>query len=282
MQHEVISKCGGKRLKELSAQSASGGPLFTLVTPVFNGEKRIESTILSVLSQTFSSFEYIVIDGGSTDGTLDLLRKYENVIDYWITEPDLGIYDAMNKAVGLARGQWLYFIGSDDTLCDSLDAVAQYLDDDRTVYYGNVFLTGSQKIYDGKFGPWKLSRRNICQQAIFYPCCLFESEQFSLRYPVAADWEFNMRIYSNHNFRFQHIPVLVANYDNFSGVSAVGPLDERFECDKSSLIRRHLPAACYLLHRIRTIARATVYLILRRPSGRNVSKSYPAKSGGVK
>lgn len=280
MQDDVISKCGGKRLKGLSTQNNSDRPLFTVVTPVFNGAKGMEATILSVRDQKYKNLEYIVIDGGSTDGTLDLLRKYEDTIDYWGSEPDQGIYDAMNKAIGLARGQWVYFIGSDDTLCDSLNAVAQYLHDDRTVYYGNVLLTGSQKIYDGSFGSWKLSRRNICQQAIFYPRGLFESERFSLLYPVLADWEFNLRIYSNHVFRFQHIPVLIAKYDNVSGVSGLG--DDRFKRDMGSLIREHLPAVCYMLHQVGTIARSAIRWILRRPGDRGIKKSCPAKSCGVK
>jgi glycosyltransferase involved in cell wall biosynthesis len=280
MQGDAISKCGGKRLKGLSTQNNSDRPFFTVVTPVFNGAKGMEATILSVQNQKYRNIEYIVIDGGSTDGTLDLLRKYEDTIDYWVSEPDHGIYDAMNKAISLARGEWVYFIGSDDTLYDSLDAVAQYLDDRRTVYYGNVLLTGSQKIYDGAFGSWKLSRRNICQQAIFYPRGLFESERFSLLYPVLADWEFNLRIYSNHVFRFQHIPVLIAKYDNVSGVSALG--DNRFKGDMGSLIREHLPAVCYMLHQVRTIARTAVHWILRRPGDRGIKKSCPAKSCGVK
>lgn len=259
MQKDAAYISGGNRLKGLSKPNGTDGPLITVVTPVFNGDKELEASILSVLNQEYRNIEYILIDGGSTDRTLDILRKYEDSIDYWVSEPDRGIYDAMNKAVDLARGQWVYFIGSDDTLRDSLKTVAQYLVDERTIYYGNVFNTGSQTVYDGPFGPWKLSRCNICQQAIFYPRPLFESQRFSLQYPVAADWEFNLRSYSNPHFRFQYLPVLVANYNDLGGVSAVGPKDERFERNMSNLIREYLPAPYYVLHRIERSVRSAIY-----------------------
>ncbi|NCR56260.1 MAG: glycosyltransferase, partial [Microcystis aeruginosa L211-07] len=77
-------------------------PLVTIITVVFNGEKHLEQTIQSVISQTYNNVEYIIIDGGSTDGTVDIIRKYEEVIDYWVNEPDAGISDAMNKGISLA------------------------------------------------------------------------------------------------------------------------------------------------------------------------------------
>ena len=91
-------------------------PLITVITVVYNGAKHLEETIKSVLNQTYPNVEYIIIDGGSTDGTLDIIKKYEDKIDYWVSEPDEGIYDAMNKGVVLANGDYIYFIGSDDKL----------------------------------------------------------------------------------------------------------------------------------------------------------------------
>ena len=259
MQRNTVKNSGGKRCKGTSAPNGPDGPLITVVTPVFNGDKDLEASIQSVLNQEYRNIEYILIDGGSTDKTLDILRKYDDSIDYWISEPDRGIYDAMNKAVDLAHGQWVYFMGSDDALRDSLKEVAPYLVDERTVYYGNVFNTGSKKVYDGPFGPWKLCRCNICQQAILYPRSLFENQRFNLEYPVAADWEFNLRILANPHFRFQYLPVLFADYNDLGGVSAVGPVDERFQRNKSSLIRDFLPFPYYILHRIEKIVRPLLY-----------------------
>ncbi len=82
-------------------------PLITVITVVYNGEKYLEETIQSVINQTYPNVEYIIIDGGSTDETIDIIKKYEDKIDLWISEKDEGIYDAMNKGIYLATGQWV-------------------------------------------------------------------------------------------------------------------------------------------------------------------------------
>src|SRR5580692_9380111 len=114
MHTNVGSKSGGKRLGEVSLLNASKRPLFTVVTAAFNCAERLESTILSVLGQSYTDVEHIIIDGGSSDRTLDVLRKYENVVAYWVSEPDRGVYDAFNKACRLVAGQWTIFLGAGD------------------------------------------------------------------------------------------------------------------------------------------------------------------------
>jgi glycosyltransferase involved in cell wall biosynthesis len=254
MQTEIKIQCGGKRSKFHASPADLDHPLITIIMPVFNAKETLESSILSVVNQNCDKLEFIIVDGASTDGTLEILRKHESSIDYWISEPDRGIYDAMNKGVQLARGRWLCFLGSDDTLRDSLRVVAQFLRGDQTVYYGNVFMTGSKRLYDGAFGPLKLSRRNICQQAIFYPRSLFEVRQFDLRYRLFADWEFNMRTYSDSRFKFQFIPVTIANYNDRSGKSSVAT-DREFWMDYGRIIRECMPPACYALYQFKTAVR---------------------------
>ncbi len=128
-------------------------PLITVITVVLNGEKTLEETIKSVINQTYPNVEYIIIDGGSTDGTLDIIKKYEDYIDYWVSEPDEGIYDAMNKGIKVAVGFYYVFLGSDDKIIkDWLEKGVYYINtltkfEDTIYLYGNiVFLTKWGKI----------------------------------------------------------------------------------------------------------------------------------------
>jgi glycosyltransferase involved in cell wall biosynthesis len=102
------------RLGGVRKEGGPGNPLVSVVTVVYNGEKHIEQTIRSVLEQSYRPVEYIVVDGGSTDGTIDILAKYGDRIDYWISEPDKGISDAMNKGILLSTGELIAHLHADD------------------------------------------------------------------------------------------------------------------------------------------------------------------------
>ncbi len=118
---------GGLRTQGYFKTSQTNRPLITVVTVVFNGEKFLEETIQSVINQTYDNVEYIIIDGSSTDGTLDIIRKYEHVIDYWVSEKDGGISDAFNKAVVCALGRYINFQGDGDGFYED-DSLARVLD----------------------------------------------------------------------------------------------------------------------------------------------------------
>lgn len=106
---------GGLRCRGVfQKKGGSHKPLVSIITVVYNGEKYLENTFLSVLNQTYHNIEYIVIDGGSTDGTLDIIRKYDNRISYWVSEPDEGISDAFNKGISFASGDIIGIINADD------------------------------------------------------------------------------------------------------------------------------------------------------------------------
>jgi glycosyltransferase involved in cell wall biosynthesis len=94
-------------------------PLITVITVVLNNAKSLEKTILSVINQTYKNVEYIIIDGASTDNTLEIIKKYENKIDYWLSEPDDGLYYAMNKGIDFAAGDWINFMNSGDIFTDN-------------------------------------------------------------------------------------------------------------------------------------------------------------------
>ena len=117
---------GGTRLRKKNTKNTR--PLFSIITVVFNNEKYLEETILSVLKQSYKNFEYIIVDGGSTDKTLEIIKKYNNKIDYWVSEKDKGIYDAFNKGMSLCRGNFIGIINSDDTYTkNSLKIISSYI-----------------------------------------------------------------------------------------------------------------------------------------------------------
>ena len=131
---------GGLQIKGIEKKSTLGKPLITVVTVVYNGATTLEQTIQSVVNQSYDNKEYIIIDGASTDGTLDIIKKYEEKIDYWQSEPDNGIYDAMNKGINIASGEWINFLNCGDLFCSDkvLESLATQLKkSEADVVYGN-------------------------------------------------------------------------------------------------------------------------------------------------
>jgi glycosyltransferase involved in cell wall biosynthesis len=217
----------------------------TIVTAVRNGAATIAECLGSVARQRYPDVEHVIVDGASTDGTLDALRAAARPGLRWISEPDTGTYDAMNKGIRLARGDYLLFLGADDTLLCDLGAIVPRLVDPHTIYYGDSYWLSRHRLYDGPFGALKLALHNICHQSIFYPRPVFEKYAFELRFRVLADWELNMRCWSDRDFRFEYFPVLVARFNDADGLSSRNR-DLAMESDYLSLLKRHFPAHIWM------------------------------------
>jgi glycosyltransferase involved in cell wall biosynthesis len=182
---------------------AGEGPLITVITAVVNGAQTLEQSILSVINQSYDNLEYIIIDGASGDGTLDIIRRYEQAIDYWVSEPDEGIYDAWNKGIRLARGDWVAFLGADDNyLPGAINAYAKTIagSRDRGLEYisSRVNLTqGTQVIRTvGDRWKWKSLRRymNVAHVGSLHSRALFERYGlFDTSYKIGGDYEFLLR-----------------------------------------------------------------------------------------
>ncbi len=162
---------GGIRFDGFKREYSSYNPIITIITVVYNCESHIEKTIKSVISQTYQNLEYIIIDGNSTDGTLDIIRKYEKYIDYWISEKDSGVFDAMNKGIYLSTSDWVLFLNAGDYLAssDSISNCIKYIDSESLILYSNTIL------YRTNNGNKYLKELNCDHQAkqLIHQSCLY-------------------------------------------------------------------------------------------------------------
>ena len=235
----------------------------SIITVCLNAAQTIENTINSVISQSYPYIEYIIIDGQSTDGTKDIINKYRDRISVYISENDAGIYDAMNKGIAMATGDFIYFLGGDDVLNgDIIKEVVPYLNSNvNSVHYGQVLLSPSHKLFGGKFSKWRLIHKNITHQSIFYPAMVFETKRFNTKYPIAADWDFNLFLMSR-KIRFEYNGLIIAVF-NVNGISSKG--DKEFYQNREMIVKEYfgIKEWLYLTILILTPIKILSYIITR-------------------
>jgi glycosyltransferase involved in cell wall biosynthesis len=204
----------------ISNTNENNNPVVSIITACLNSENTIERTIQSVIDQTYPNIEYIIIDGGSTDNTLDIINKYSSHISKWISEPDSGVYDGMNKGILHSTGDILCFLNSGDLLYnkDTIKNVVKRFSDQKVFgVYGNVEVLNDyrkQKLIRGcKVTPNKLLYRHICHQALFVRRFLFdEIGMFSTSFKLASDHEFIIKSIKKYPDRFLYINEIFAFY----------------------------------------------------------------------
>ncbi|MFD0989570.1 glycosyltransferase family 2 protein [Mariniflexile jejuense] len=211
-------------------------PIFSIIIPTYNSGKTISVALDSIISQTFKNLEVLIIDNLSTDDTIKIIENYkEQFTKITInSERDKGIYDAMNKGIDLAKGEWLYFMGSDDSIYEST-TLQQFANRDEVldfeVVYGNVYSPRFNGIYDGEFTFAKLAEKNICHQAIFFKSSVFKKiGSFNLKYKIHADWDHNMRWFYSKKISKAYINQVIAYYSD-NGFSSLNE-DNVFKNDK--------------------------------------------------
>lgn len=209
-------------------------PLLTVVTVCYNAESMLKDTIESVLSQTNrSAIEYVIIDGGSSDGTMDLIQSYGNKVDSASSEKDSGIYDAMNKGVRSARGEWILFMNAGDLFAsDDVVARACLSEQSADLVYGDcVVRYEGFSILDPGLDARRLYRKMICShQSLFARTALLRDRPFDTRYRVCADYDFLCAQYAAGK-RFVRLPFPVSSTlaGGFSDDSMVVNLREKKE-----------------------------------------------------
>lgn len=208
---------GGLRTTGYFKQSLPDKPLITVITVVFNGDQHLEETIQSVINQTYDNVEYIIIDGGSIDSTVDIIRKYENEIDYWVSEPDAGLYDAMNKAIILANGKWLSMMNCFDTF--SGDNILEYICDGYFNTRYDFIYSDVNLFYKNKCKRYSCdhNRLMVNHQCSIYKKGLHNQYGYYLVAPnvTISDYLFFSLINKNNYIKCDRV---IANYDT-SGLS---------------------------------------------------------------
>ena len=190
--------------------------ILTLVTVVYNEYENIEETILSVVENLNHNVEYIIIDGGSTDGTVDIIKKYNDKITYWISEPDRGIYDAMNKGIEYANGSWIININAGDKLLtipyDELkDAELNNFD----ALCGCV-LTKNNIIVKPRYD-WRIKLYNtLPHQGLFYKKDRMYSK-YNLRYKIFSDFAYNIGMYKRK--QTVYLTDMIISFHSLDGIS---------------------------------------------------------------
>lgn len=213
-------------------------PLISIITVVLNGAKTVEQTIQSVLQQDYPRKEYIIIDGGSTDGTLDIIRKYEDRIDYWISVPDKGIFDAMNKGIRMAKGELIGIINADDWYEKNiLKLVSEaYINSDKgAVIHGLLRNFEDEQFYSIKGNSTRVLRYDMIQHpTCFIPKMLYEKYgYYDEKYRYCADYDLILR-FVNRNVPFEFLEKIIANF-RIGGVSLKG----KAQVEKYQILRKH-------------------------------------------
>ena len=216
-------------------------PVFTIITVTCNAAKIVESTLLSVINQTYGNIEYIIVDGASKDGTVALIRQYESVISYWTSETDKGIYDAMNKGLKMATGDYVWFLNAGDVLKHDgivMDIAAIAMQNGLPdILYGETDLTDRQgvvfakrRLKTPKHLTWKSFRMGmlVCHQAFVVKRSL--AVDYDLRYRLSADFDWCIRCMKKAGTIVNtQLRIVNYRYEGTTTVNRKASLKERYD-----------------------------------------------------
>ena len=225
-------------------------PLVSIITVCFNSEKYLEQAIQSVLNQTYDNIEYIIVDGGSKDSTLQIIQKFEKNIFYWVSEPDDGIFDAMNKGIAMSNGRLIGLLNSDDWYNRmAVEWVAKefLINRDTDVFYGDIVDVENETSYkrSAPRGKEVLEDLQICisHPTIFVRSEIYREYKYDPRYRASADGDFIMRLYF-HRKKFTYInrPITyfrttgISNQPSFRSVLDRYRIRSRYDRSKGLLL----------------------------------------------
>jgi glycosyltransferase involved in cell wall biosynthesis len=221
-------------------------PKVSIVTTVYNAVETIEDTILSVIDQTYKNIEYIVVDGGSTDGTLQIINRYKNKIAHIISEPDKGIADGFNKGIAIATGEWIGMINADDWYAlNAVELMMQRVSDNDHVCCGNIMLIGGNNFRQVKKS--KVSWLNLGMY-IMHPTCFIKKEVYRQIGPydtslkIAMDFDMFLRI-KTKGLKIKYVDELVA----FMRTGGVSTDVIKMHREELTVMKRYLTRFTYFM-----------------------------------
>ena len=218
----------------------------SIITVNYNDRNGLQKTIDSVVSQTFQDFEWIIVDGGSTDGSKELIEQYQDHFSYWCSEPDKGVYNAMNKGIVHTKGEYLNFMNSGD--CFTSDRVLEEVfkkDCEADILYGNVVTLKGNKyntlkaIHSDRIKGIDLISSTICHQAAFIRRNLFyKYGLYDEKLKIVSDWKFFFEVILFHKCSVKYLNLDVVNYD-LNGMSSVNT--DKLEEERLKVLCELLP-----------------------------------------
>lgn len=219
----------------------------SIITVNLNNAIGLEKTVLSVLNQNFLDYEYLVVDGGSTDGSINVIRKHEDRLVYWVSEKDSGIYQAMNKGIRKASGEYCLFLNSGDKLAgsDTLKRVFS-VNRDEDIIYGDIVNVENGAVVDRKIYPDKITFKHfyydtLGHQATFIKRALFDDVgYYSEDYTFASDWEFFLKALFKKEHSYLHINECVCLFDT-TGISNHRANYEEMQRERTEIMMKLFP-----------------------------------------
>jgi len=190
----------------------------SVISVNFNNKSGLERTIESVLGQDYKNLEYIIIDGGSNDGSEELIQKVRMQLAHWVSEPDRGIYHAMNKGIKASKGEYLLFLNSGDTFYSS-NSVTRLLDGNSAdLIYGDLLIIANGQTEERRY-PERISFRYLLEASLPHPATLIRSKLFDNvglfreDLKIVSDWDFFIKAIVKYNCTYQHVPYLISNFE---------------------------------------------------------------------
>lgn len=216
----------------------------SIITINYNNAIGLEKTIKSVISQDFKDYEYIIIDGGSNDGSVNIIEKYANEIDFWVSEPDKGIYNAMNKGVSRAHGEYFNFMNSGD--CYHANTVLKEINNKlngEDIIIGRCCNAETKKIYKSLMPGQSVTmmtmmKEMINHQSTFYHHTIFDKHQYDEKFKIISDWKVNLQSIVIDNCKIKVIDTFIVDYD-MTGISTIN--SELFQKERKMVLDELIP-----------------------------------------